>query len=373
MPAAEAPAHLTLTGLNKSFGATRAVTDFNLRVARGSFTTLLGPSGCGKTTVLRMLAGFVEPDGGQVLIDGVNQNGRPPNLRGVGMVFQEYALFPHMTVSANVSYGLRMQRTPKAQRQERVAAVLKQLGLTALADRYPHELSGGQQQRVALGRVLALQPEVLLMDEPLSNLDAKLRLRLRADLKELQRQLGITTVYVTHDQEEALSLSDQLVVMDRGRIQQVGQPEDVYLRPTNRFVAEFVGLANLLPGRVTGVGAGAVTMRADGRELTAQLPDVRTPKVGDDGLLMVRPETVTLATVPASTADGWTTEATVLSRGFHGAFERYLLEVPGAPEPWVVDAPLQGEDGWAVGERVAINVAAGVARWLWETVGGGWG
>jgi len=376
VPAAERAPHVELAGLHKAFGATTAVTDFSLSVPRGSFTTLLGPSGCGKTTVLRIVAGFVEPDAGSVVIAGIDQVGRPPNLRGVGMVFQDYALFPHMNVLANVGYGLRMRRLGKAERNERVQRALQLLGLGSLGRRYPHELSGGQQQRVALGRVIVLEPEVLLMDEPLSNLDAKLRLRLRAELKELQRQLGITTIYVTHDQEEALSLSDQVVVMDHGRSQQVGPPEAVYQRPTNRFVAEFVGQANLLPVHAVSTAAmGSVSASAAGQRLVVRLPDERQPAAGSAGLAMVRPEHVLVGAADTVAVPGaWQVKATVASSGFYGAFERYWLALEGVPEPWLVDLPLDlagnaASRGAAIGRQPGMSVAVGLrpggACWLW--------
>jgi len=364
VPAVEAAPHLELSGLGKSFGKTRAVVDFSLSVPRGSFTTLLGPSGCGKTTVLRMVGGFVEPDAGSVRLSGVDQVGRPPNLRGVGMVFQDYALFPHMNVRANVEYGLRMHRFERKVRDERVARSLELLDLTHLAARFPHELSGGQQQRVALGRALVLEPEVLLMDEPFSNLDAKLRVRLRAELKALQRQLGITTLYVTHDQEEALSLSDSVVVMDHGRQQQVGTPESVYRRPANRFVAEFVGHANLT--RVTAAAAAedarALAALAAGRPLTLRLPDERRPAPGTAGLAMVRPEHVRL--LPAGVggeAGEWRAPATVVARGFFGSFERYWVTLEGEETPWLVDMPLgaTGESGAGGGADTGTDTGTG--------------
>ena len=378
--------HVELRGLSKSFGSTPAVTDFSLTIPRGSFTTLLGPSGCGKTTALRMVAGFVEPDAGSVIIGGVDQVGRPPNLRGVGMVFQDYALFPHMTVAANVEYGLRMQRTPRDERRARANTTLELLGLSGLADRYPHQLSGGQQQRVALGRVVVLEPEVLLMDEPLSNLDAKRRLRLRAELRELQRHLDITTLYVTHDQEEALSLSDQVVVMHEGRIQQVAPPQHVYNSPANRFVAEFVGLANLLSATVREVGDGHVAVRAAGQALTVRLPDERKPMIGDTGTVMVRPEQVVLAPVNSPVHEGaWHAQAGVVEHSFFGAYERYWLEVEGVEERWMVDVALRPgaalggtESGlnrttglvertgsFAVGEAVTLSLRPGSASLLW--------
>ncbi|HNQ98711.1 MAG TPA: ABC transporter ATP-binding protein [Trueperaceae bacterium] len=405
---AEPPVHVRLIGLRKTFGTAVAVEDFSLDIGRGTFTTLLGPSGSGKTTVLRMLAGFVEPDAGGVLIGGIDQTGRPPNLRGTGMVFQDYALFPHMTVQANVEYGLRMQRIDKRVRRERVQSALELLGLTDLAERFPHELSGGQQQRVALGRVIVLEPQVLLMDEPLSNLDAKLRVRLRAELKELQRQLGITTVYVTHDQEEALSLSDQVVVIDKGRMQQVGAPEDIYRRPANRFVAEFVGQANVLPveASATGHGEGStaddeapgptarggvatpttsepqdraakeatVWAAAAGRRLLVRLPDARRPDAGSTGTALVRPEHVRLAhprSAGGATGTGsWQCAAKVVSRGFFGAYARYWLELDGVPDPWLADVPISALDGagshaFAPGAAVTVSLDVGAACWLW--------
>ncbi len=365
-------AHLELRNLSKSFGATPAVDDFSLAVPRGSFTTLLGPSGCGKTTVLRMVAGFLEPDAGEVLIGEVSQAGRPPNRRGVGLVFQDYALFPHMSVRANLAYGLKRHRVARPEAEARVERTLELLDLRGLAERHPHQLSGGQQQRVALGRVLVLEPEVLLMDEPFSNLDARLRLRLRLELKELQRDLGITTLYVTHDQEEALSLSDQVVAMDRGRIQQVGSPQEIYLRPASRFVAEFVGDANLLLAEVLGVSSTAVTVRVLGEELRLRLPDARIPEVGQVGLALVRPEHVLLSRAEVVPGSGWSAVGTVRSRAFLGAYERYWLEVPGAPAPLLADAPLlAGNDdagtgpGVRPGDTVTVTLRPGAGSWLW--------
>jgi ABC-type Fe3+/spermidine/putrescine transport system ATPase subunit len=241
-------AHLRLVEVTKHFGPTVAVDRVSLEIEEGSFFTLLGPSGCGKTTLLRVVAGFHLPDRGEVYLRERRITHVPPHLRGTAMVFQEYALFPHMTVEENVAYGLRMRRVPAAEARTRVARVLELVGLVGQERKYPHQLSGGQQQRVALARALVVEPEVLLLDEPLSNLDAKLRVRVREELRELQRRLGQTTVYVTHDQEEALALSDRIAVMNTGRVLQVGTPEEIYLRPKNRFVADFVGLANFLEG-----------------------------------------------------------------------------------------------------------------------------
>ncbi len=257
-------ASLSIEHVSFSFGKTDAVRDFSLQVAPGSFTTLLGPSGCGKTTLLRLISGFLEPKSGSITINGVNQAGVAPNLRQVGMVFQDYALFPHLTVEQNLLYGLKLK---KEVRKDAWNGLIQQtariLGLSALLERYPHELSGGQQQRVALGRALVLKPCILLMDEPLSSLDAKLRTQVREELQDIQRQLKITTVYVTHDQEEALSLSDAVAVINHGALQQVGTAQEIYFTPKNRFVADFVGRANFIedaPATAHGTSEGAVYM-----------------------------------------------------------------------------------------------------------------
>jgi putative spermidine/putrescine transport system ATP-binding protein len=222
---------LELTHVRKAFGETAAVQDFSLAAERGEFVSFLGPSGCGKTTTLRMIAGFEKPTSGAIRIDDVDMTYRPPNQRNVGMVFQSYALFPNMTIAQNVGYGLKVRKKPKADIDRRVGELLELIKLPDKGDRYPYQLSGGQQQRVALARALAIEPQVLLLDEPLSALDAKIRIALRKEIRDIQRQLGITTVYVTHDQEEALSLSDRVVVMSEGRIEQIGTPADIYNFP----------------------------------------------------------------------------------------------------------------------------------------------
>ena len=247
------PASVELRGLVKRFGRdVVAVDHVDLHVERGELITLLGPSGCGKTTALRMIAGLEKPTEGQVLIDTDDVTRLPAYLRDITMVFQSYALFPHMNVFENVAYGLKVARRPKDEIAARVAEALAMVGLEGLADRATSALSGGQQQRVALARALAIRPRVLLFDEPLSNLDAKLRKRVREDIRELQQRLGITSVYVTHDQEEALAISDRVVVMRAGQIEQIGSPHDLYSRPATRFVADFIGSANFLPGRYDG-------------------------------------------------------------------------------------------------------------------------
>ena len=226
--------------------AEHTIKDFSLDVEKGSFTTLLGPSGCGKTTLLRLISGFLEPQQGEIELDGINQKGIEPNKRKIGMVFQDYALFPHMTVRKNIEFGLKLNKDTKAEADKKISQIAETLNLEDLLERYPDELSGGQQQRVALARALVLNPQVLLMDEPLSSLDSKLRERVREELRAVQQKLKITTVYVTHDQEEALSLSDKIAVINNGRLLQYGTPRDLYFKPQDNFTADFVGRANFV-------------------------------------------------------------------------------------------------------------------------------
>jgi putative spermidine/putrescine transport system ATP-binding protein len=241
---------VSILDVRKTYGVSVAVESFSLEVARGELVCLLGPSGCGKTTTLRMVAGFVEPDRGQILIAGEDVTNLPPYRRDTGMVFQSYALFPHMSVAQNIAFGLQNVGRPAGKIRERVAAMLDLIELPHLADRRPRELSGGQQQRVALARALALDPKVLLLDEPFSNLDAQLRVRMREELRQLIRRVDITTLFVTHDQEEALSLADRIVVMSKGKVEQIGTPEDVYARPESEFVAGFIGRCSIIAGAV---------------------------------------------------------------------------------------------------------------------------
>ena len=283
---------LTLTGVQKTFpGGTVAVEDFNLGAVRGEFVSFLGPSGCGKTTTLRMIAGFEKPTAGAIVVDGTDITYRAPNQRNVGMVFQSYALFPNMSVADNIGFGLKVRKRPKAAIDKRVGELLELIHLEGRGDRYPWQMSGGQQQRVALARALAIEPQVLLLDEPLSALDAKIRIVLRKEIRAIQRQLGITTVYVTHDQEEALSLSDRVVVMSDGRIEQIGTPSEIYNFPTTAFVASFVGTLNLVTAGVVDAGAGRLSI--DGQQ-------VKTSKAVTDGgpdgrvTLAVRPEGIEL-------------------------------------------------------------------------------
>ncbi|NJO76267.1 MAG: ABC transporter ATP-binding protein [Leptolyngbyaceae cyanobacterium RM1_406_9] len=240
--------YLQLNHLFKAYGQTMAVQDVTLQVQAGEFISLLGPSGCGKTTILRMIAGFERPTGGAIRLESQDITQVPASQRDMGMVFQSYSLFPHMTASQNIAFGLRVKRLPKPKQRQRVAEMLELVGLGNMGDRYPHQLSGGQQQRVALARALAIAPRMLLLDEPLSALDAKVRLQLRNEIRRIQQQLGITTLFVTHDQEEALSISDRVIVMSQGRIEQKGTPEEIYLTPSTPFTASFIGAMNQIPG-----------------------------------------------------------------------------------------------------------------------------
>jgi iron(III) transport system ATP-binding protein len=290
---------LTLDRLAKRFasrdgtGDVVAVDNVSLAVERGEFVTLLGPSGCGKTTTLRMIAGFEQPSDGRLILDGAVINDQPPNRREMAMVFQSYALFPHLSVFENVAYGPRLRQLPAAEVRDRVAAVLGLAGLKGMEQRAPNQLSGGQQQRVALARALVMEPKVLLMDEPLSNLDAKLRDQMRAEIRRIQQTLGITTVYVTHDQSEAMTLSDRIVVMNRGQIEQAAPPRDVYQRPTTAFVADFIGRSNFLRGTVVGQEDGALLVDVLDRRLRVPTSATAAPlAVGDTAQLLIRPEAV---------------------------------------------------------------------------------
>jgi spermidine/putrescine transport system ATP-binding protein len=282
---------ISIVGLRKEFeGGSIAVDGIDLDIASGEFFSLLGPSGCGKTTTLRMLAGFEQPTDGQILIDGVDVAQTPPHKRPVNTVFQSYALFPHMDVWKNVEYGLRWTDIPKSDRKPKVDAALELVEMTEYAKRRPNQLSGGQQQRIALARALVLEPSVLLLDEPLGALDAKLRHSLRAQLTALQRRVGITFVFVTHDQEEALEMSDRLAVMSKGRIMQLGAPRDIYQHPQSEFVADFLGVANLLDVEVTTSG-GVGPVKLGDFTLDAQIPDGYRP---GKGRAVIRPESVHL-------------------------------------------------------------------------------
>lgn len=279
-------AYLDLTNISKNFNSVVAVKDFNLSIEKGQLVSFLGPSGCGKTTTLRMIAGFEIPDAGTILLDGVDISNIPPNKRGIGMVFQAYALFPNMNIRENIMFGLKMQHRSKSEMLNMANNVLSLVRLENTAKRYPHQLSGGQQQRIALARALAIEPRVLLLDEPLSALDAEVRVALRGEIRRIQSNLGITTVYVTHDQEEALSISDVVVVMHNGVIEQVGTPQEIYRKPNTRFVATFIGTANEFHGMIR-----------DSSHVQCDEINIYSTRVGDFAagakvVVLVRPENV---------------------------------------------------------------------------------
>jgi putative spermidine/putrescine transport system ATP-binding protein len=316
------PATVEFRALRRAFGPTVALDNLNLTVRPGELLALLGPSGCGKTTALRMLAGFEHPDAGQVLVDGRDMTTVPAHRRDTGMVFQSYSLFPHLNALDNVAFGLRMRKIRTADRRARAAELLDLVGLPGHGDRYPHQLSGGQQQRIALARALALRPRVLLLDEPLSALDAKVRVTLREEIRRLQQELGITTLFVTHDQEEALSMADRVAVMRAGRMEQCAAPAELYERPATAFVAEFVGTMNRIPGTLT----GEATVEVLGRRLPV---DGDMPAESDVDVLL-RPETVGVNAAEGNAAEGW--GAVVVGAAFLGAATRLTVRLPDGTE-----------------------------------------
>jgi len=343
-------AYLELAKLRKSWGAHTAVEGFDLSVLEGEFVSFLGGSGCGKTTTLRMVAGFETPDSGTIILDGEDITAKTPNRRNIGMVFQNYALFPNLTVAQNVAFGLKVRRVPKAEASRRVEELLGLVHLADFGGRYPHSLSGGQQQRVALARALAPRPRVLLLDEPLSALDARIRQHLRTEIRALQTALGITTIYVTHDQEEALSLSDRIVVMDKGRIEQVGTPSEIYHQPANAHVAGFVGHLGTLEGMGWPDGRFAV----EGQFVTP--PRALVP--GVPARWSLRPERLVLDPADPSLER---LEGTVQSVAFLGSVVRTLVTIgnqtlavdsfvdPAEPQPRVGSAVRVGwarDAGW---------------------------
>ncbi len=335
-----AEAHLRLERVTKRFGTVTAVDDISFEVPRGSFATLLGPSGCGKTTTLRMIAGFYDPDAGDISLGGRRINDLPAHRRGTAMVFQDYALFPHMTVKDNVGYGLRLAGRPKADIERKVAETLEFVGLAGLGDRWPNQLSGGQQQRVAVARALVVEPEILLLDEPLSNLDAKLREQLRWELRALQQRLGMTFVYVTHDQVEALSLSDWIAVMNAGKVEQAGAPWEIYYHPLTAFLADFVGAVNIVPAAVVASRGAEVEVRFGERHATVRAPEGTPLAAGQDVRLCVRPESLGIGPAAADGGDALRLPGNVARRAFLGDLMRYWVTVDG--REWIVDQPDPG-------------------------------
>lgn len=345
-----------IRGVNLSYGTTRVLKDVHLHVDPGELFAFLGPSGCGKTTLLRLIAGFNTADSGEVLIDGRDVAALPPWKRDVGMVFQSYALWPHLTVRRNVAFGLEERRLPRAEIDRRVAAALELVGLAHLADRRPSQLSGGQQQRVAVARTVAIEPKVLLLDEPLSNLDAKMRVDVRRELRALQKRLGITTIFVTHDQEEANTIADRIAVMSDGVVQQVGTPMELYERPANLFVAGFLGTANILDGKIVGSGPDRAFEIAPGLHLPIP-SDVAIPP---GAKLVFRPQAASLGHAKAGQAS---LPATILDREFLGATVRYGVHVGSAR--LAVDVPFHaGEALLTPGTETSLGLPSGAALWL---------
>jgi putative spermidine/putrescine transport system ATP-binding protein len=313
--------YLQLENLHRQFGSFQALKGINISLGEGEFLSLLGPSGCGKTTALRLVAGFDRPSAGRVLVEGKDLDGVGPNKRDMGMVFQAYSLFPNMTARQNVDFGLRIRGRDKADRSKRVNDLLELVGLGHAADRFPHQLSGGMQQRVALARALAIEPRVLLLDEPLSALDAKVRVQLREEIRRIQLELGITTLYVTHDQEEALAISDHVAVMYGGVIEQMGTPSEMYTAPKTPFVAEFIGTMNRLEAKVVDGSAGEVEHAGK----TLRIDAARGRSNGERVLILIRPETLELQAAGNGSANGNTLSAEVVTQTFLGPVTRLKM------------------------------------------------
>ena len=364
-----APGRLSLVELTKTFSNTAsevtAVDHINLDIHPGEFITLLGPSGCGKTTTLRMIAGFEDATSGQVMLDGENMVIVPPNKRPMSMVFQSYALFPHLSVRENVAYGLHLRKKNAADIKEEVDIALAAMNLTAMADRAPSQLSGGQQQRVALARAMVVRPKVLLFDEPLSNLDAKLRVKMRVEIRRMQKRLGISSVYVTHDQSEAMAMSDRIVVMNAGRIEQVDTPEEIYLHPASVFVADFVGRANFVPAKASEVGEdGKVQIEALGQQLNVHASESAKEAVrsGDELVVLVRPESMRIAATDEKPAALTGSLGQVVTSIFYGETVEYEIETEFGSLVCVVSDP-RAEDLLEEGQYVRLGIEAEKA-WL---------
>jgi putative spermidine/putrescine transport system ATP-binding protein len=347
--------YLELENLHRDFGTTKALDGIEISLGEGEFLSLLGPSGCGKTTALRLVAGFDRPDAGRIVVDGRDVTRVSPNKRDMGMVFQAYSLFPNMTARQNVAFGLRIRGKKRTDRDTRVLELLELVGLGHAADRYPHQLSGGMQQRVALARALAIEPRVLLLDEPLSALDAKVRVQLREEIRRIQLELGITTLYVTHDQEEALSVSDHVAVMYRGRIEQMGSPAEMYSAPATPFVAEFIGTMNRLEGTVVDGGVEHAGQ-------TLQIEAARQRARGERVLVLIRPETVEVDRANGGGGGANTLVGDVVTQTFLGPVTR--LKIVGTGVDVIADVPTQKALGLPVGTRVAAALPAEGVRLL---------
>jgi len=347
-------AFVELDSLHRSFGDVVALDGISISLEEGEFLSLLGPSGCGKTTALRLVAGFDRPNSGRIVVAGRDMTRVPPNKRDMGMVFQAYSLFPNMSAARNVEYGLKIRGAAREERQAKVAELLELVGLGHAGDRYPHQLSGGMQQRVALARALAIEPRVLLLDEPLSALDAKVRVQLREEIRRIQSRLGITTIYVTHDQEEALAISDRVAVLSQGRIEQIDTPAEIYGSPSTPFVAEFVGTMNRLEATVAETQTGQV----DYGGVRLAVDAVRGRNVGERVLVLVRPETVELG----SGSNGAALSGEVISHTFLGPVTR--LKVTLGEGEMTADVPASRAESYPVGTRVGLSFPSGSARLL---------
>jgi spermidine/putrescine ABC transporter ATP-binding subunit len=341
---------IALRGVSKQYGEERVVDELSLAISSGEFFTFLGPSGSGKTTTLMMIAGFAAVDEGVIDVDGADLSAVPPQRRGFGMVFQNYAIFPHLNVFENVAFPLRARRHPEQMIRDRVAWALDLVQLGAFAERYARQLSGGQQQRVAIARAIVFEPRIVLMDEPLGALDKNLRYDMQVEIKEIQRRLGMTVVYVTHDQEEAMNLSDRIAIMNRGRIEQVGTPSEVYQRPDNAFVGRFLGEANLLEGQIERLEGRVATLRVDGLALRATM---RQPvETGSRASLFVRPERVIVRS-SNDLGGGTQLDGRVRRISFLGNIVRYQVEV--APTTHImVDVQNSGPASLAVGSPIGL-------------------
>ena len=350
---------LQLEQLTKRFGNVEAVRDISLEVTSGEFLCLLGPSGCGKTTLLRMIAGLVEPTAGTIRLGDQVMNGVPPYERDTAMVFQNWALFPHKTVADNIAFGLKMRGVPKKHRQEKVAEYLELVRLPGLETRMPTQLSGGQQQRVALARALVVEPRVLLMDEPLSNLDMNLRRDMRLEILEIQKRLNITTVFVTHDQTEALELADSIMVLNQGQVEQVGGSLEVYENPKTQFVAEFIGQANFFAGLVTAADSSLVTLRT-ARGLLMTSTNSCDLKEGAGGVISVKPQHLTI--VPSgSAAPENIFPGRIRLKTHMGAHIRYLVDLDDEARAFIDIANTPSEPRYSVGDEITVGWLADIS------------